>query len=167
MKSVSSTGGTASPLAGFVLQDQDGAEVELDRLWSDRAAGLVFLRHYLCVQCRACEVACPSAVPFGRLMEGARSALVTENNYQPWWRRLGYRALGHHRLVLTGSAALAVAQRTGLVPSARLGLPDRFVEHGERPELLADLGLDAKGIAAVVRRGVRREMQETELKIEN
>jgi peroxiredoxin len=42
----------ASPLAGFVLQDQDGAEVELDRLWSDRAAGLIFLRHYLCVQCR-------------------------------------------------------------------------------------------------------------------
>jgi peroxiredoxin len=42
----------ASPLAGFVLQDQDGAAVELDRLWSDRAAGLVFLRHYLCVQCR-------------------------------------------------------------------------------------------------------------------
>ena len=27
----------------------------------------------LCVQCRACEVACPSAVPFGRLMEGARA----------------------------------------------------------------------------------------------
>lgn len=40
------------PLAGFVLQDEDGAEVELDRLWSDRAAGLIFLRHYLCVQCR-------------------------------------------------------------------------------------------------------------------
>lgn len=52
MKSVSSTGGMAGPLAGFVLQDQDGAEVELDRLWSNRAVGLVFLRHYLCVQCR-------------------------------------------------------------------------------------------------------------------
>ena len=32
----------------------------------------------LCVQCRACEVACPSAVPFGRLMEGARQALADE-----------------------------------------------------------------------------------------
>ncbi|MFN5290213.1 MAG: 1-deoxy-D-xylulose-5-phosphate synthase [Gemmataceae bacterium] len=28
----------------------------------------------------------------------------------------------------------------------RLGLPDQFVEHGERQELLSDLGLDAKGI---------------------
>jgi 1-deoxy-D-xylulose-5-phosphate synthase len=34
----------------------------------------------------------------------------------------------------------------------RLGLPDQFVEHGERGELLADLGLDAAGIAATCRR---------------
>jgi len=37
-------------------------------------------------------------------------------------------------------------------PIARLGLPDRFVEHGERGELLAELGLDAAGIAAACRR---------------
>ena len=29
----------------------------------------------------------------------------------------------------------------------RLGIPDRFIEHAERGELLADLGLDAAGIA--------------------
>ncbi len=33
----------------------------------------------------------------------------------------------------------------------RLGIPDHFVEHGERGELLADLGLDAAGIAAACR----------------
>jgi glycolate oxidase iron-sulfur subunit len=76
----------------------------------------------LCVQCRACEVACPSSVPFGRLMEGAREALADRTGYQPWWRRLGYRVLGHHRLLLAGSSALAVAQRLRLVPR-RLGLP--------------------------------------------
>jgi deoxyxylulose-5-phosphate synthase len=37
-------------------------------------------------------------------------------------------------------------------PIVRLGLPDRFVEHGERGELLAELGLDADGIAATCRR---------------
>jgi 1-deoxy-D-xylulose-5-phosphate synthase len=37
-------------------------------------------------------------------------------------------------------------------PIARLGLPDRFVEHGERGELLAELGLDAAGIVAACRR---------------
>jgi glycolate oxidase iron-sulfur subunit len=61
-------------------------------------------------------------VPFGRLMEGTRSALAAENRYTPWWQRLAYRALGHHRLLLAGSRALAVAQRARLVPR-RLGLP--------------------------------------------
>jgi 1-deoxy-D-xylulose-5-phosphate synthase len=28
----------------------------------------------------------------------------------------------------------------------RLGLPDRFIEHGERRALLADVGLDADGV---------------------
>ena len=36
-------------------------------------------------------------------------------------------------------------------PLQRLGIPDRFIEHGERGELLADLGLDATGIAQVCR----------------
>jgi len=42
-------------------------------------------------------------------------------------------------------------------PIVRLGLPDRFVEHGERGELLADLGLDAAGIAVTCRRLAGRE----------
>ena len=29
-----------------------------------------------CVQCRGCEPACPSGVPFGRLMEGTRVTLA-------------------------------------------------------------------------------------------
>ncbi|MBV9255492.1 MAG: (Fe-S)-binding protein [Actinobacteria bacterium] len=76
----------------------------------------------LCVQCRACEVACPSSVPFGRLMEGTRHTLAAQTRYQPWWRRLGYRALGRHRLLLAGSTGLAAAQRLHLVPK-RFGLP--------------------------------------------
>ena len=46
---------------------------------------------------------------------------------------------------------------TPLGPIVRLGLPDRFVEHGERGELLADLGLDAAGIAATCRRLAGRD----------
>ena len=42
-----------------------------------------------CVQCRACETACPSAVPFGRLMEGARELLAPRT--VPWWQRAAYR----------------------------------------------------------------------------
>jgi glycolate oxidase iron-sulfur subunit len=79
-----------------------------------------------CVQCRACEVACPSAVPFGRLMEGARQALADQAGSVPWWQRAGYRVLGHHRLLVGLSVAGAVAQRCGVVPrrlASRLALP--------------------------------------------
>lgn len=79
-----------------------------------------------CVQCRGCETACPSGVPFGRLMEAAREGLAEATRYQPWYRRLGYRALAVHPLVVAGSRLLALAQRSRLVPSARLGLPDRL-----------------------------------------
>ncbi|MDY7106114.1 MAG: (Fe-S)-binding protein, partial [Actinomycetota bacterium] len=76
-----------------------------------------------CVQCRGCETACPSSVPFGHLMESTRATLAAEAGYQPWWRRLGFRLLGHHRTLLGLSTLGALAQRLRLVPSARLGLP--------------------------------------------
>lgn len=47
-----------------------------------------------------------------------------------------------------GDAVLAAANEAGLDTRhvRRLGVPDRFVEHGERHELLAALGLDAEGV---------------------
>ena len=78
-----------------------------------------------CVQCLGCQSACPSGVPFGRLMEGTRETLAEERRYVPWWKRIGYGALSRHRLVLAGSSALAVGQRLRLVPK-RLPLPDRL-----------------------------------------
>jgi 1-deoxy-D-xylulose-5-phosphate synthase len=52
-----------------------------------------------------------------------------------------------------GSAVLEAAADSGIDTShvRRLGIPDEFVEHGERGELLADLGLDAAGIAMACR----------------
>ncbi len=52
--------------------------------------------------------------------------------------------------VISGGAGSAVNEflaAAGLVPSVlNLGLPDRFVEHGDPKELLAECGLDAEGI---------------------
>jgi 1-deoxy-D-xylulose-5-phosphate synthase len=44
-----------------------------------------------------------------------------------------------------------VADRWPGVRGATMGLPDAFVEHGERAELLAELGLTPEGIAARAR----------------
>jgi len=40
------------------------------------------------------------------------------------------------------------------VPLLRLGLPDRFIDHGDSVALLAQLGLDTAGIAASVRKAL-------------
>lgn len=51
----------------------------------------------------------------------------------------------------TGSAVneCLLAQRLN-VPTINLGLPDRFIDHGSREELLAECGLDCKGVLAAV-----------------
>ena len=75
-------------------------------------------------------------------------------------------AAEHHLLVtvednaVAGGAGTGVAEtlaRRGLnVPLLHLGLPDRFVEHGAREELLAQCGLDANGIRDRIRSALAR-----------
>ncbi len=57
-----------------------------------------------------------------------------------------------------GSALLEASNQAGLDTRGivRLGLPDHFVEHGERAELLADLGLDVAGICKTVRTNLEK-----------
>ncbi len=91
-----------------------------------------------CVQCRGCEPACPSGVPFGHLMEATRSTLAAQGQITPWWQRAGFRVLAHHRLLLAGSTLLAAGQRLRLVPS-RLGLSRLPLR---RPPALRGTGTD-------------------------
>jgi 1-deoxy-D-xylulose-5-phosphate synthase len=67
-----------------------------------------------------------------------------------------------HRLLVTveenavsggaGSAvAEALAERSILTPLLHLGLPDRFIDHGDQAQLLESVGLDRAGIVAAVR----------------
>jgi len=57
-----------------------------------------------------------------------------------------------------GSGVLECAAGMGLDTSraVRLGVPDRFVEHGRRGELLKELGLSAAGIAGRIRKELER-----------
>ena len=85
------------------------------------------LRHFdLCLQCRACETACPSGVPYGRIMEGAR-ALVQSGPARPAsWRlrslllRLLFAAPWRLRLLFS---LLRLYQRSPLAPLAGRFLP--------------------------------------------
>ena len=49
-----------------------------------------------------------------------------------------------------GEIARVLERAPRAVRTLRLGLPDQFIDHGEQRQLLADAGLDAKGILAAV-----------------
>ena len=84
-----------------------------------------------CVQCRGCEPACPSGVPFGRLIEGTKGTLASSKVVTTRGQRLALRVLTNHRLLLAGSTLVAAAQRLRLVPR-RLGLPRLPLRRGAR-----------------------------------
>jgi glycolate oxidase iron-sulfur subunit len=77
-----------------------------------------------CVQCRACEVVCPSLVEFGSLMETARAAITERQPPQGLAglaQRLLFVGLVHRWVVRAGGVLLALAQAMrldGLLPSA-------------------------------------------------
>ncbi|WP_373083385.1 1-deoxy-D-xylulose-5-phosphate synthase [Zhongshania sp.] len=71
---------------------------------------------------------------------------------------------GHDLLVtleentIAGGAGSAVTeylnQQNRWMPVLQLGLPDVFIDHGKHDQLLSDIGLDAKGIAASIRQRI-------------
>jgi 1-deoxy-D-xylulose-5-phosphate synthase len=109
--------------------------------------------------------------------DGISVGVINARFVKPLDRETLGRAIDQTRLVVTveegtleggfGSAVLEAANAAGLSASnvIRLGLPDRFVEHGERGELLAELGLDAAGICRSVRRAMEMEEPSAEVPV--
>ncbi|MDQ1433014.1 MAG: glycolate oxidase iron-sulfur subunit [Actinomycetota bacterium] len=95
-----------------------------------------------CVQCRGCEAACPSTVPFGHLIEGTREALADrpDRRHRPFRRAVewvGYVVvLPRHALLLACTRMLLVAQRLHLMPRSS-GVP-RLSTRSLRDPLVAD-----------------------------
>ncbi len=101
------------------------------------ALGDSFVHHMdTCLDCRACETACPSGVEYGKLIESARGQ-IAESYRRPFFSRLArafvYRGLLPHpkRIAFAGSLA-RIYQRSGLQAIARasgilklFGLADR------------------------------------------
>ena len=99
--------------------------------------GASFVTHIdRCLDCRACETACPSGVEYGKLVEMAR-AQIARNYRRPWTARVAEdfvyrRLLPHPRRIASIARLLRAYQRSGLAALARgtgilrlLGLDDR------------------------------------------
>ncbi|HEY8172656.1 MAG TPA: heterodisulfide reductase-related iron-sulfur binding cluster [Dehalococcoidia bacterium] len=130
---------------GMETDSPRGRIALIDAVTSGRAEPTPSLISHLdlCLQCRACETACPSGVQFGRIMETARAEIV-ETGARPFaWRlRIGAmrQVLPHRRRLGALMTALrmynrsplpSVVRRTGvlrrLTPSlaaAEASLPD-------------------------------------------
>jgi 1-deoxy-D-xylulose-5-phosphate synthase len=94
--------------------------------------------------------------------EGLEVGVINARFLRPLDRQTLLRAIERSPFVLAveegtlqggfGSALLEAANDAGLETRhiGRIGLPDRFIEHGERDELLKELGLDVEGICQAV-----------------
>lgn len=99
--------------------------------------------------------------------EGLDVGVVNARFVKPLDRDLVHQAFSASGFVITieeamlmggfGSAVLEAASEMGLDTRRlkRIGIPDLFVEHGSRDEVLAELNLDANGIASVCRAAAR------------
>jgi 1-deoxy-D-xylulose-5-phosphate synthase len=106
---------------------------------------------------------CVKAAQRLRTEDGLELTVINGRFCKPLDRQTILRALEQLPFVITveegtleggfGSAVLEAANAAGIETRhlVRLGIPDRFIEHGERAELLADLGLDVDGICRTVR----------------
>lgn len=110
---------TSSP-RGRIRLIQSVAEGQLDLT----SAGFVE-QMYQCLDCRACEAACPSGVEYGQLVETARTQIERAREPErPAWQRLGRAALfgglfGDARRFRLGSGLLRLYQRSGARRVAR------------------------------------------------
>ena len=82
-------------------------------------AGAAVTRHLdLCLDCRACETACPSGVQYGRILEGARAALVQA--HPPGFGERFLRALVFRQLFARPEALAAVVAVTRFMQKSGL-----------------------------------------------
>src|SRR5437899_2330841 len=103
--------------------------------------------------------------------EGLEIGVINARFAKPLDKQTLLRAVEELPLVVTveegtleggfGSALLEAANSAGLDTRhvLRLGIPDRFIEHAERAELLAELGLDVNGICQTVRRALGKRAE--------
>ncbi len=110
---------------------------------SDRTLGHLDL----CLQCRACETACPSAVPYGRIMEDARASLLAAPEPPPrawtWRTRLLRDVLARPRRLRFALGLGRLYSRSGLQALVRGPLGRALPERLRRLEAAAPTLRDA------------------------
>ena len=93
------------------------------------------VRHWdLCIQCRACEVVCPSGVPYGRLIEATIAQVQRRRKIGMASRAVSWLTLRHvvprQRVLSSLTATLRLYQRSGIQTALRKSKLLRLVSRG-------------------------------------
>ena len=108
------------------------------------AIGNSFVTHIdRCLDCRACETACPSGVEYGKLVELAR-AQIEQQHQRPVISRLARdfvyrRLLPHPRRIAAAARLVRLYQSSGLAALARATGVLRLLGLRERERLLPEI----------------------------
>jgi glycolate oxidase iron-sulfur subunit len=104
----------------------------------------------LCLVCRACEDVCPSHVPFGRMMEAARTQIEPKRSAGARFVRwLGLDVVLPSPRLTSIAAFLAPLGRPFMPSSVRSLIPSGRAARGRLPEITEPMG-DVRGTVAIL-----------------
>src|SRR3954454_24482638 len=104
---------------GLEMDSPRGRVYQMVQVANGAPIGESYKEHIgLCLACRGCESACPSGVPYGRMVEDARAELET-HTHRGWFERKlrGFvfeRLLQSRALLSIAGTAIWIADITGL-----------------------------------------------------
>jgi len=110
-----------------------------------------FVEHmFRCLDCRACETACPSGVHFGQMMEETRGRIVEERSTDPISRLVLKHVFPHPWRFHLAARVLQIYQQSGLSGFLRsTGLLERVAQNMAAAEAM----MPVVGLTAGVRSG--------------
>ncbi len=104
---------------GVEMDSPRGRIYQMNQVANGSQITPAYLEHLsLCLACRGCETACPSGVPYGRMIEAARAEIESQAKHS-FWNRAAKRVIFEHLLpsraaMQTAGAALFLYQASGM-----------------------------------------------------
>lgn len=103
---------------GWEMDSPRGRIYQMNAVAAGAPITAAYIKHMdLCLACRGCETACPSGVPYGRMIEAARNQIEVSQGNKSLSKRLkefAFQAIQSRTALQVAGAGLYLYQATGL-----------------------------------------------------